>query len=151
MGDLNYRIDLNDEEVRRYTEWRPNFEVLLANDQLNKQKKAKKAFSDYKERFLSWSSLFSMFKIDKLSMNFILFPIFLRKALLTFFQLTNIREVGPSLTLKEFLLILTEFYGNLMMSMLSDPPSTAHIPKSRALITSLYQLFLKLTLKKIKS
>ena len=53
MGDLNYRIDLNTEKVRKYTEQIPNLEILLANDQLNQQKEVKEAFSDYKERFIS--------------------------------------------------------------------------------------------------
>ena len=53
MGDLNYRIDLSQEEVRKYTERIPNMKILLANDQLNQQKELKEAFSGYKERFKS--------------------------------------------------------------------------------------------------
>ena len=55
MGDLNYRIDLSDEEFRN-TEGIPNLNVFLSHDQLSRQIEAKEAFSDYKERFISFSS-----------------------------------------------------------------------------------------------
>ena len=62
MGDLNYRIDLSGEEVRKYIKETPNLAVLLANDQLNQQKEAKEAFSNYKERFISSLSSVNIFK-----------------------------------------------------------------------------------------